>query len=165
MIQKGSLSFNAARTRLLTLLTALMSSLFQQSVETDMSDDTDNIEAQALPNWVLDESLEFVTVTFPTNSLTAIELQAPEVEKMLASIGNYRSVMEPEVAADYAPNQHASNISNPRWHTEVDRVSGEISLQFRDPRFSWLHYVNPKAEAKKLAEQLRSLASTTPQQE
>ena len=68
-----------------------------------MSDDIESEKDKTLPDWVLDESLEFVTVTFPTDPPASIELQAPEVEKMLASIGDYRSVMDPPVATDCAP--------------------------------------------------------------
>ena len=101
--------------------------------------------------------------TFLTNPLTAIELQAPDVDKMLASIGDYRSVMEPEVAADVSPKESTSVVMNPKWHTELDRDSGKIRLTVRDPRFGWLHYELPNGEAQKLADHLQSKAFATPQ--
>ena len=130
-----------------------------------MSNDIESKEGQALPDCVLDESLEFVTVTFPTAPGIAIKLRAPEVDEILARLGYYRSVMDPEIAADCVPEQNSSAESNPGWHTEVNSLSDEVSLFLRDPRLGWMHYVLPKDEAEKLAKHLQSQNSTTPEQD
>ena len=130
-----------------------------------MSNDIESKEGQALPDCVLDESLEFVTVTFPTAPGIAIKLRASEVDELLARVGYYRSVMDPDIAADCVPEKDSSAVSNPGWHAEVDNLSDEVRFSLRDPRFGWLHYVLPKGEAEKLAKLLQHQTSTTPQQD
>ncbi len=125
-------------------------------------EDKEDKEDKALPDWVLDESLEFVTITYPSNPPVEIKLHALEVEKMLAIIGDYRSVMEPEIAAEYLPQQNVSAISSPIWQIESDPLSGNSLLRLRDPRFGWLHYLIPNGEAEKLAQHLQTDASTLP---
>lgn len=127
-----------------------------------MPDGIENKEDKALPDWVLDESLEFVTMIYPTNPPVAIQLPVLEVEKMLAIIGDYRSVMEPEVVAEHVPQQNVSAISSPIWQIESDPLSGNTLLRLRDPRFGWLHYLIPNGEAEKLAQHLQTDASTLP---
>lgn len=125
-----------------------------------MPDGIENKEDKALPDWVLDESLELVTMIYPTNPPVAVQLHVLEVEKMLAIIGDYRSVMEPEVGAEYLSQQKVSSISSPKWQIESDPLSGNTLLRFRDPRFGWLNYLIPNGEAEKLAQHLQNNAST-----
>jgi hypothetical protein len=127
-----------------------------------MADAIENNEDKTLPDLVLDESLEFVTMIYPTNPPVAVQLNVLQVEKMLAIIGDYRSVMEPEVVAEHVPQQNVSAISSPIWQIESDPLSGNTLLRLRDPRFGWLQYLISNGEAEKLAQHLQSEASTLP---
>ena len=113
-------------------------------------------------NWNLDDDRKTVTVTFPTNPPVALKLGVAEVDEILLNLGNFRALMQPEVAADWTPGTKAEAIPNPAWRTEYDAMFEHPVLHLRDPRLGWLHYLLPHHEAKALGDSLVLLGLLPP---
>ncbi len=103
------------------------------------------------PNWKLEDDLQTVTVTFPTNPPMVLKLNAAGVDAILQGLGGLRSAMQPTVAPDFAAGQQFLAVPHPSWLTEADALQGNAVLHLRDPRFGWLHYMIAREEARKLA--------------
>jgi hypothetical protein len=103
------------------------------------------------PNWKLEDNQRHVTVTFPTTPPVALQLDVAGIEDILKNLGDFRSVMWPEVTKIYRLGQMVKAIPNPIWATEPDAIEGNTLLHIRDPRYGWLHYMLPREEARKLA--------------
>lgn len=114
------------------------------------------------PNWKLNDDLDTVTVTFPTEPPATLKLDAQGVEEILSNLGEFRALMKPEIPRDYALGQKSEAIPDPKWVTEPDALMGNSLLHIRDPRFGWLHYLIPKAAAQKLAEFLQNQITAPP---
>jgi hypothetical protein len=103
------------------------------------------------PNWKLEDNQRHVTVTFPTTPPVALQLDVGGIEDILTHLGDFRSVMWPEVTKIYRSGQPVKAIPDPLWMTEPDANEGNTLLHIRDPRYGWLHYMIPREEARKLA--------------
>lgn len=88
-----------------------------------------------------------------------LALDAAAVSRLIESLGELRAAMNPAVAEGWAPAQRVAVIPDPCWYTEPEMMQGNSLLHIRDARYGWLHYVIPKAEAKKLAEFLNRQAT------
>jgi hypothetical protein len=114
------------------------------------------------PNWKLENSLETLTITFPSTPPVAIQWKAPMVDEHLQKLGKLRAGMRPEIPKTFAPGQLVGAVSDPAWVTEPDAMLGRTLLHIRDPRFGWLHYLIPKEKARKLAGLLQAQADAEP---
>ena len=114
------------------------------------------------PSWKLEDDLETVTISFPSNPPVALKYKHPEVAEMLQNLGEFRAMMKPEVPHKFAMGQKVLAIPDPAWVTEPDIMLGASLIHLRDPRFGWLHYLLPPHEARKLGEFLIKQADTVP---
>lgn len=114
------------------------------------------------PNWKLSDDLKTVTITFPTTPTVVLELDAAGVEDILKNLGEFRANMSPTIPPTFALGQPVRAVPNPRWATEPDAMMGDSLLHLRDPRFGWLHYQIPRAEAGKLAGYLQKQVDSPP---
>ena len=114
------------------------------------------------PNWKLDDDLQTVTVTFPTDPPVALKLDAQHVEEILKNLGEFRAHMKPEIPHDHAMGRKIEAVPDPKWVTEPDAMIGNSLLHIRDPRFGWLHYLIPRDEARKLGGVLQTQADAPP---
>jgi len=103
------------------------------------------------PNWKLEDDLETVTLTLPTNPPATLRLKLADIEDMLAHLGDFRELMKPPVPATYAMGQVFDAVPNPAWVSEPELMQGNSALHIRDPRYGWLHYMLPREEAQRLA--------------
>ncbi|MDP3553080.1 hypothetical protein [Methylocystis sp.] len=103
------------------------------------------------PNWKLEDDLKTVTLTFPSSPPVALRLSTTDVDDLLRNLGLFRGAMKPEIADKFDLGQKVEAVPDPKWVTEPDILRGDSLLHIRDPRFGWLHYLLPKAEAEKLA--------------
>ena len=101
-------------------------------------------------NWNLDDSLETVTVTFPTNPPITLRLTTADVETVLTQLGMFRGLMKPPIQAEWQPGQKCEFLLDPKWMTEPEALSGDTLLHIRDPRYGWLHYAIPRETARVL---------------
>ena len=113
------------------------------------------------PHWHLSADRKTVTVTFPTEPPVALHLDAARVDDLLNKLGEFRAVMEPAIASDFALGQKVGAIPDPRWATEPDLMYGASLLHLRDRRFGF-HYLPPPHEARKLAGFLQTQADRPP---
>jgi hypothetical protein len=102
------------------------------------------------PNWKLEDDHRSVRVTFPTDPPVVLRFGIAGIEEILKNLGAYREVMKPEVPRKFATGQNVQAVPNPIWKIETDPERGDSVLHIRDPRYGWLHYVLPRAEASKL---------------
>lgn len=102
------------------------------------------------PAWALNDDRKSATATFSDNPPVYLNYDVAAVEELQKSLGAIRGAMVPEVAAAPGENEQIAAIANPSWVIRPARTSGDCLLQLRDPRFGWLHYFIPKAEAAKL---------------
>jgi hypothetical protein len=102
-------------------------------------------------NWKLEDNQRHVTITFPTTPPAALQLDVAGIEDILTHLGDFRSVMWPEVTK-IPPRRGdvVKAIPAPIWWTEPT-AQGDTMLHIRDPRYGWLHYMIPREEARKLA--------------
>lgn len=114
------------------------------------------------PQWVLDDDLKTVTVTFPSNPPVALRLSTSDIDHMLENLGVFRASMLPQHASDWLVGQTVGAIPDPRWTTEPDALLGNSLLHLRDPRFGWQHYMFPREAARKLGELLQKQADAPP---
>ena len=115
------------------------------------------------PNWKLADNHRSVTVTFRTTPPAALNLDVSDVEDLLEHLGNIRSNMWPGVPRTFAMGQRVNGIRDPAWVTELDDATGGSILHICDPRYGWLHYLIPRAEALKLVKFLQDqIDSTSP---
>jgi hypothetical protein len=115
------------------------------------------------PDWKLEDDYKSVTVTFPTNPPVALRLDIGGVDDILKNLGHFRAAMKPEIARAYAMGQKVGAVPDPIWVTEPDLMQGDSLLHLRDPRYGWLHYLLPRAEALKLGQLLQKQAETPDQ--
>ncbi len=113
------------------------------------------------PNWKLDDDLQTVTVTFPSDPPVVLKLNAAGVDSLLHGLGGLRAQMQPQPAADFATGQQFLVAQNPSFVTEADELYGNSVIHLRDPRFGWLHYMLPKEQARKLSVSLALQSETT----
>jgi hypothetical protein len=94
-----------------------------------------------------------VALTIPTQpEETTVVLDTERVDEILKGLGNFRANMQPEVPREWQMGGKVTALPDPIWRTEPEMLQGNSLLHLRDPRYGWLHYVIPKAEAKKLGE-------------
>lgn len=110
------------------------------------------------PHWNLEADFKTVTVTFPTDPPVQLKMDLAGVEDMLKHLAEFRGAMQPEVPREYALGQKVQAVPDPLWMTQPDAMMGNSLLHLRDPRFGWLHYLLPKAEALKLGKFLQTQA-------
>src|SRR5260370_7284413 len=67
------------------------------------------------PNWKLEDNQRHVTVTFPTTPPVALQLDVAGLEDILTHLGDFRSVMWPEVPKIYRSGQPLKSIPDPLW--------------------------------------------------
>lgn len=115
----------------------------------------------AEPNWKLDDDLQTVTVTFPSDPPVVLKLDASGVDSLLQGLGGLRSQMHPQPAPDFATGQQFVAVPDPSFVTETEEIRGASILHLRDTRFGWLHYVLAKEQARKLAVSLFLQSETT----
>jgi hypothetical protein len=101
-------------------------------------------------NWKLNDDLKTVTLTLPTDPQLAVTFDLPAVEAMVKTLGDFRARMTPEVPKEFALEQQVRAILDPVWVTEPEARAGDSLLHLRDTRYGWLHYLFPRAEARKL---------------
>jgi hypothetical protein len=114
------------------------------------------------PHWKMDDDLKTVTVTFPTEPPVSLTLDVAAIEEMLKFLGIFRAGLAPEIPMWFALGQTVEAIPDPAWITEADAMLGNSLLHIRDPRYGWLHYMIPRAEARKLAGYLQMQVDTPP---
>jgi hypothetical protein len=110
------------------------------------------------PNWKLNDDYKTVTVTFPTDPPVALVLDVDGIDDILKNLGDFRAAMKPEVSRQAPIGVKVAAIPDPQWYTQSDAMRGDSLLHIRDPRFGWLHYLVPRAEALKLGNFLRTQA-------
>lgn len=108
------------------------------------------------PVWKMNNDLQTVTVTFPTEPPAVLNLTVEGLEDLLEHLGEFRALMNPPVPAEHALGQRVAAIPDPLWQTEPEAMHGHSILHIRDPRFGWLHYVLARESAGKLAGLLRN---------
>ena len=113
------------------------------------------------PNWKLDDDLQAVTVTFPSDPPVTLKLDTANVDTLLHGLGELRAQMQPPPAPEFATGQQFVAAANPSFVTEVAGLEGNSVIHLRDPRFGWLHYMIPKEQARKLGVSLAMQADTT----
>lgn len=99
-------------------------------------------------NWNLNDDLRSVTLTVDDRTVT---FDAAAVDDILKKLGEFRGAMQPPVATERPLGQQVQAVADPVWRTEPEVMTGATLIHMRDPRFGWLHYMIPKAEAAKLA--------------
>ena len=114
------------------------------------------------PNWKLEDDLQTVTVTFPSDPPQVLKLNAAGVDAVLQGLGALRAQMQPAFAPGFPQGQQVLAVPNPSWVMEADALHGNAVLHLRDPRFGWLHYMIAKEEARRLAALLASQADAPP---
>jgi hypothetical protein len=115
------------------------------------------------PNWKLEDDYKTVTVTFPTDPPVVLQLDVAAIEDMLLTLGELRALMKPEIAKAFAVGQKVDAVPNPNWLTEPELMKDDSLFHIRDPRYGWLHYLFPRAEAMKLGQLLQKQAELPPQ--
>jgi hypothetical protein len=94
-----------------------------------------------------------VALTIPTQpEETTVVLDTERVDEILKGLGKFRASMQPEVPRDWQMGGRVIATADPIWRTEPEMLQGNSLLHLRDPGYGWLHYMIPKAEAKRLAE-------------
>lgn len=110
------------------------------------------------PNWKLEDDYKTVTVTFPADPVVVLTLTVSDVEDMLKNLGDFRAAMQPEVSKQAPTAGLVPALPDPQWYTGTDAMRGDSLLHIRDPRYGWLHYLIPRAEALKLGRYLQKQA-------
>lgn len=104
----------------------------------------------AAPEWKLEADNKTVTAVFATDPPVTLKFSTAEIEGILKELGEIRADMEPEVPDSFEMAKDEEPISDPIWDTAPDESNENALLHICDPRFGWLHYAIPTAEAKKL---------------
>ncbi len=113
-------------------------------------------------NWNLEDDLNTITITFPSDPPVAIVADAAQTDSLLNNLGEFRAAMMPPIPPTYTTGQVVKVVVDPAWATEHDVIQGNPILHIRDPKFGWLSYMIPKHEAIKLGKSLIGLANTPP---
>ena len=101
-----------------------------------------------------------VTIRFPGQPDIEWRLSASAADTLVKRIGDLRARTKPEVASQFQAGQKVDRgVRNPRWILEREALTGDPLLHLRDPRFGWLHYLIPVAEARRLGDGLRAQAN------
>ena len=103
------------------------------------------------PKWEIDSDLKTVTITFPTDPPAQLRLDLQKVEVMIQILGRFRSQMKPDVPFDHPVERKVDAFADPKWYTQPEAMVGDSLLHTSDPRFGWLNYLIPRAEAAKLS--------------
>ena len=98
--------------------------------------------------WKVDKHLNTMTITLSTSPSVVIRWTADQVDDHLRKLGELRTKMKPPHPRNFALGQVVRGIANAPWATETDTMLGNSILHIRDPRFGWLNYLIPKAEAR-----------------
>jgi len=101
-------------------------------------------------------------ITIDSGADTAPVLDASAVSRLIEALGAIRAAMNPQVATECPARQKVEALLDPCWYVELELMQENPTLNIRDDRYGWLHYVIPKPEAKKLGEFLTQLASQSP---
>ena len=110
----------------------------------------------AAPNWQLHSDKKSVTATFATNPPMSLSLDVAGIENLQKTLGELRGSMSPEVEKTLGQNETIAAVANPSWVVRPAPTKGDSLLHLRDPRYGWLHYLIPRAEAAKLLAFLQS---------
>jgi hypothetical protein len=113
------------------------------------------------PSWKLDDDLQTLTVTFPSDPPVVLRLNAAGVDSLLHGLGGLRMQMQPQPEPEFAAGQQFAAVTDPSLATEVADIEGNSIIHLRDPRFGWLHYMIRKEQARKLGVSLAMQGDTT----
>lgn len=103
------------------------------------------------PNLRLEDDLQTVTVTFPSDPPVVLKLSTDDVDSLLHALGGLRVEMQPAPPVEFPRGQQFVAAPYPAWATEIDALHGNSVLRLRDPRFGWLHYMLSKEQAGKMS--------------
>ena len=112
--------------------------------------------------WALSEDQQTVTLTFTLDPPVALRMGASTADSIMRNLGEYRAVMRPQVPTDLPADRRPKPIADPHWTMELVMMTGDLLLHLRDPRYGWLTYTIPRAEAHKLRGALNELLSLRP---
>src|SRR5262249_23027629 len=100
-----------------------------------------------------------LTIRLPGDPAVEWRLSAAATDTLLESLGRLRARLKPEVVSQFRRGHKGdSGVEDPRWVLEREALRGDPLLHIRDPRFGWLHYLIPAAEALRLSDGLRAQA-------
>ena len=110
----------------------------------------------AAPNWQLHADRKSVSATFANNPLMSLKVDVDGIDNLHKTLGELRGRMSPEVEKTLGKNETIAAVANPSWVVRPAPTKGDSLLHLRDPRYGWLHYLIPRAEATKLLAFLQS---------
>jgi hypothetical protein len=111
----------------------------------------------ARPELELSEDRETLTITITRDPVVGLSLDAHATDFIIHEIGKARAAMEPPHSLDDPRGKPVEAILAPRWAVESDRLTPDLILHIRDPRFGILAFAIPRDQARTLAETLNSL--------
>src|SRR5260370_7649885 len=89
------------------------------------------------PNWKLEDNQRHVTVTFPTTPPVALQLDVAGLEDILTHLGDFRSVMWPEVTKIYRSGQPMKAIPDLLCMTEPHANQAHTLLHIPYPPYAY----------------------------
>ena len=104
------------------------------------------------------EDRKSVRVSLKDDAPPATDWSLTDVEMMLKALRSLRVLLEPGVHSEFPPRQRAEGVIEPNWSTEPELLTGRSILHLREPGYGWLHFVLPRADARRLAAELNAHA-------
>lgn len=80
------------------------------------------------------------------------DLEAPELDALIASLAQTRAGLADTVPVNLDPNSRLPAVPDPAY--QVGQLSGTKCLDLRHPGLGWLRFVLPAEEAQKIAQAL-----------
>lgn len=93
------------------------------------------------------EGPEKALVNFPAE---AVSVSATDVADLIASLGQVRAGMRPEVPRDPTLGVVVPTITDPRFWVAPESMVGGVLLSLRHPGLGWLYFQIPQLEVEKL---------------
>jgi hypothetical protein len=88
-----------------------------------------------------------VTLTFPRRTPP---LNTAQLMQLVGNLAGLREQMKPEVTMDAPLKQQMHALLDPRWHSELDPLTGNTILAIRSPSLGWMSFVFPPHEVDNL---------------
>jgi len=91
-----------------------------------------------------------VRIVVPSEPQVTLSLDAAHLDMFIKALADARGALLPEHPMDLAPGTKVNAVTDPRWSTAQEPLTGGSVLHLRDPRYGWMHFVLPRHEAARL---------------
>jgi hypothetical protein len=101
-----------------------------------------------------------LTLSSPENPRIKLEMDAKQVDELIALLIRLRADMYPPVPEALPNTMIFRGVRDPAGYLETDRLGDCVLLHLRHPGIGWVHFGFPLGKARAIAEHMRERAET-----